>query len=230
MVKLEVGMFELQANLLKTRVFDDVRKMPVETRECRMCHKNDESVAHIVSGCSLWSFTYYLERHDSALRPLCWWVRQRYGIDDVMKAWHLPVDPDPVVENEEVKIWWNVPILSDSKLKHNQPDMRVWLKKKRKLFVVEMCCPWDARVFAWEKEKEAKYKAAVVELAVEYQREGVEVVMVVLVIGALGTIVSLEEELMKIIGDKKEVRFVAERMQRACVTKTLKAVNKFKAV
>lgn len=42
-VEVEVGMFELLANLLKTRVFDDIRSIPVPTRKCRVCGVEDET-------------------------------------------------------------------------------------------------------------------------------------------------------------------------------------------
>jgi hypothetical protein len=204
--------------------------MEVPTKKCRMCGKINEDVSHIVAGCKGWNFSYYLERHDSALRPVCWWLRKKYGIDEVMKPWHMPVDPDPVVENERIKIWWDMPFCPHGgKLDHNRPDMIVWLKEEKKLFVVEMSTPGDDKVEWWEEEKKKKYGPLLVELAVEYGDRGVTVEQVTLVIGALGSVRSLMEELGKMI-EKGQVRMVAERMQRATITKTLKAVNKFKAL
>ena len=191
----------------------------------------NEDVSHIVAGCRGWNFSYYLARHDSALRPVCWWLRKRYGIDEVMKPWHMPVDPDPFVENERIAIWWDMPYFAHGvKLDHNRPDMRVWLKKEKKLFVVEMSTPGDDKVEWWEEEKERKYGPLLVELAVEYRNRGVKVEHVTLVIGALGSVRNLMEELGKMIEEEGQVKMVAERMQRATITKTLKAVNKFKAM
>ena len=48
--EVEVGMFELQAQLLKTRVFDAVRDLEVPNRQCRVCHKHEETIPHLVSG------------------------------------------------------------------------------------------------------------------------------------------------------------------------------------
>ena len=230
-VEVEVGMFELQAQVLKTRVFDAVRHMEVPTKKCRMCGKINEDISHIVAGCKGWNFSYYLERHDSALRPLCWWLRWKYGIDEVMKPWHMPVDPDPFVENDRIAIWWDMHYYAHGvKLEHNKPDMRVWLKEEKKMFVVEMSTPWDDNVVWWEAEKVRKYGPLLVEMAVEFKGRGVQVEQVTLVIGALGSMRNLMSELGKMIERRGQVKIVAERMQRATITKTLKAVNKFKAM
>jgi hypothetical protein len=225
-VEVEAGMFELIAGTLKTRVFDDVRSIEVATRKCRVCLEHDETVRHLVAGCPVWFFTYFLERHNAGLKPLYWWLRFAYGVDAVMKAWHQPVTPDPIVENDKIKIWWDMPVLTDVKLEHNRPDMRVWLKDERKLFVVDMCTPYDANVKMRTEEKNTRYKALVAELRAEY-RGRADVEGVSLVIGALGRVETLETELKRLV-TPKDVRFVAERMQRATICGTLRLVRKFK--
>ena len=229
--EVEVGMFELQAQLLKTRLFDEVRHLEVPNRQCRVCHKHEETIPHLVTGCEVWFFTYYLQRHNAALKPLCWWLRKRYGLDDVMKAWHDRTTPDPISDNDNICIWWDLPVffMGEESLEHNRPDMRVWLKREGILFVVEMATPWDGYVAAREGGKQTRYEPLCVELAKEYQGK-VKVNQVSLVVGALGTVVSLEEELGKIVDVKKDVRVVAERMQRATVCATLRTINKFKAL
>lgn len=229
-VEVEVGMFELLANLLKTRVFDDIRDLPVVTRKCRVCGAEDETVRHLAAGCKPWSFTYYKSRHDGGLRPLCWWLRFNYGLDAEMKPWYAPETPDPVSENERICIWWDVPVFTDVKLEHNRVDMRVWLKKEKKLFTVEMSTPWDENMDRQLQEKVSRYRGLAAELAAEYRGRVEEVIQMSLIVGALGTIESLEEELAKMIVNKREVRVVGERMQRATVTGTLRTFNKFKMI
>lgn len=118
-------------------------------------------------------------------------------------------------------------MFTDVMLEHNRVDMRVWLKKEGILFVVEMCTPYDENMEAQLLEKQERYKGLAAELAAEYQGRA-EVVQVSLILGALGTVETLEEELGKIVVGKREVRLVAERMQRATISGTLKLFNKFK--
>ena len=113
-------------------------------------------------------------------------------------------------------------MFTDVMLDHNRVDMRVWLKKEKRLFTVEMCTPYDENMAAQLAEKQERYKGLAAELAAEY-RGRAEVIQVSLILGALGSVDTLEEELAKIIVDKKrEVRVVAERMQRATISGTLK--------
>ena len=229
-VEVEVGMFELLANLLKTRVFDDIRSIPVPTRKCRVCGVENETVRHLAAGCKPWNFTYYKARHDGGLKPLCWYLRFNYGLDEKMKPWYAPETPEPVSENERIWMWWAVPVFTDVMLEHNRVDMRVWLKKEKKLFTVEMSTPWDENMGRQLQEKITRYKGLVAELAAEYRGRVEEVIQMSLIVGALGTIESLEEELAKMITDKRDVRVVGERMQRATVTGTLRMFNKFKMI
>ena len=37
-------------------------------------------------------------------------------------------------------------------LDHNRVDMRVWLKKEKRLFTVEICTPYDEK---WQKNRKA---------------------------------------------------------------------------
>ena len=87
--------------------------------------------------------------------------------------------------------------------------------------------PYDENVKARQEEKAKKYVPLAAELASECAR-GAEVSRVTLVIGALGTVMGLERELGKMMNVKSEVRFVAERMQRATICGTLRLINKFK--
>lgn len=89
-----------------------------------------------------------------------------------------------------------------------------------------MCTPYDENVGDRTTEKSSKYRALEVELAAEF-RGRAEVKGVTLVIGALGRIETLEAELGRLVDDK-DVRFVAERMQRATICGTLRIASKFK--
>ena len=119
-------------------------------------------------------------------------------------------------------------MFTDVMLDHNRVDMRVWLKKEKRLFTVEMCTPYDENMAAQLAEKQERYKGLVAELAAEY-RGRAEVIQVSLILGALlsghtgrGTHEDYRGQ------REREVRVVAERMQRATISGTLKLFNKFK--
>lgn len=229
-IEVEVTLFEAMAQLLKTRVFDDIRRpsgVPAGSmpRKCRMCFDAEENVPHILAGCSVLSLTQYLYRHNAGLRPLYWWLRKKYGIDDRMKAWHVNIDPEPMVDNDRVTLWWDLPVSTAKRVKCNRPDLRVLLKQQKKLFVIEFGAPWDGNVHKRREEKEQKYKPLIVEMAAATR--GTKITQVTLIIGALGSVQDLEVELAKVV-DEEDVKFVARRMQRAVVCGSAGVLNTFK--
>ena len=128
-----------------------------------------------------------------------------------------------------MKLWWNVPVESvhtGRALRANRPDLRVLLKREKRLVVVEMSCPLDANVPEKFAEKRAKYGDVIDELRSQHADEAERVEYAVLVIGALGRVDkgTLLEGLRVVMGERGEggeVERVAERMQKAVVTSTV---------
>ena len=64
---------------------------------CRMCGKGQESVAHVLAGCSSIAKTKYLERHDSVLRILFFEILSKYNLlPREEQAWYERISPKSV--------------------------------------------------------------------------------------------------------------------------------------
>ena len=61
--------------------------------------------------------------------------------------------PESVVENEEVKILWDVMIPCDREIKERKPDIVVVNKNERSCAIIDIAIPGDIRVSEKEKEK-----------------------------------------------------------------------------
>ena len=61
---------------------------------CRMCCKGQETIAHVLSGCSAPAKTKYLTRHNTALKFLF--------LDMAKDYLHSPAQPKPVCENDQI--------------------------------------------------------------------------------------------------------------------------------
>ena len=96
----------------------------------------------------------------------------------------------------------------------NRPDMVIWDLGMEKLFVVEQYVPWDLNMV----KKGWKYLGLLEDLRRQYP--DFEVIMVVLIIGCLGTITSLGKELKKLVESEWEVRKLVQGMQRAVVCRS----------
>ena len=72
--------------------------------------KAQESVAHMVSGCSALAQTLYLTRHNSALKILFFEMLKGYQLADAIPPWYSPVQPKPVYQDDKVTAYWDVPV------------------------------------------------------------------------------------------------------------------------
>ena len=69
---------------------------------CRLCGSSNETVAHIVSGCSFLPGTLYKRRHDVVGRRLHWYLCSQFGFSVVKEWWKH--NPRSVEESDSVKI------------------------------------------------------------------------------------------------------------------------------
>ena len=72
--------------------------------------KAQESVAHMVSGCSALAQTLYLTRRNSALKILFFEMLKGYQLADAIPPWYSPVQPKPVYQDDKVTAYWDVPV------------------------------------------------------------------------------------------------------------------------
>ena len=99
-----------------------------------MCYKKSETISHIVSECENWK--YNLKRSEK---------------------WHEHA-PEGVVENEKVKILWDVMIQCDREIKAGKPDIVVVNKNERSCAIIDIAIPGDIRFSEKEKEKIDRYR------------------------------------------------------------------------
>ncbi|VDO21708.1 unnamed protein product [Heligmosomoides polygyrus] len=120
---------------------------------CRMCHKMRETAEHIVSVCEKWRTNVMVERHDDVARVLYYSLKRKYDLCSVKNNTRLP----HVVDNDYVEIHWNMPIVTDEHLVHNRPDIMVWDKREKRIWIIEISVSWYTRVSRQERRKLHKY-------------------------------------------------------------------------
>ncbi|VDP05975.1 unnamed protein product [Heligmosomoides polygyrus] len=120
---------------------------------CRMCHKMRETAEHIVSVCEKWRTNVMVERHDDVARVLYYSLKRKYDLCSVRNNTRL----SHVVDNDYVEIHWNMPIATDEHLVHNHPDIMVWDKREKRIWIIEISISWYTRVSRQERRKLHKY-------------------------------------------------------------------------
>ena len=150
---------------------------------CRMCRKVDESIDHIVSGCSKLAQKEYKRRHDNLGKIVHWKLAIKFNFEAGDK-WYEH-EPESVLENEDYKILWDFSIQTDHVIEARRPDLVVVDKKERSCKIIDFAVPRDSRIEEKEKDKIEKYQ----ELGRELQKIwNVKVKIIPLVVGSLGAI------------------------------------------
>ena len=150
---------------------------------CRMCGKESKATSHIVSECEKLAQKEHKRRHDNVARIVHWKLCGKYNLKRSEKWYeHAPED---VVENEEVKILWDVMIQCDREIKARKPDIVVVNKNERSCAIIDIAISGDIRVSEKEKEKMKRYQELKGEIKRMWNIRSIKVIPVE--VGALGS-------------------------------------------
>ena len=148
-----------------------------------MCRKVDESIGHIVSGCSKLAQKEYKRRHYNLRKKVHWKLARKCNFEAGDK-WY-EIEPESVLENEDYKILWDFSIQTDHIIEARRPDLVAADKKMRICKIIDFAFPEDSKIEEKVKDKIEKYQ----DLGRELQKIcNVKVKIIPLVVGCLGAI------------------------------------------
>ena len=130
---------------------DKTSKSPL----CRLRGKKGESVQHITSGCEKLAQKEYKRQHASVAKKVHWDICKKNGLEHSEK-WYEHA-PEGAVENEEIKVLWDINIQCDNLIEARLPDLIVIDKKEKKGIIIGIAVPADVRV---EGKKKKRWKSA----------------------------------------------------------------------
>ena len=145
---------------------------------CRLCLKKGESVQHTTSGCEKLAQKEYKRRHDNVAKKVHWDICKKNALEH-SKKWYEHA-PEGTVENEEIKVLWDINIQCDNLIQARRPDLIVIDKKEQKGIIIDIAVPADVRVEEKEKEKVEKYQDLKREIRRLWKLRKVEIVPVVM--------------------------------------------------
>ena len=149
-----------------------------------MCGKKGESVQHIRSGCETLAQKEHKRRHDNVAKKVHWNICKKNRLKHREK-WYEHV-PEGAVENEQIKVLWDINIQCDNLIEVRRLDLIVIDKKEKKGIIIDIAVPADLRVEKNEKGKVEKHQDLKKEIRRLWKLRNVEIVPVV--IGALGSV------------------------------------------
>lgn len=181
-VETEALLIAAQDQALNTKAHKTHIMKTTQDPLCRMCKSKDETVAHILAGCSKLALTEYLKRHNEVARLIHKSICDEYGIPTVTQYWKH--DPQPVTENNTVKILWDFDVQTARHITARRPDLVVIKKNENETLIIDIAVPEDRNICDKEKEKIMKYQ----DLRLEIKRIwNTKVTVIPVVIGALGS-------------------------------------------
>ena len=185
---------------------------------CRICGEREETVAHLISECKNLAQKQYKQwRHDKIAQVIHWQLCKDYNLEHAEK-WY-DHRPQVTVENDKVKILWDMKIQTDKVLEHSRPDIVVLEKDQRICKIIDVACPFDTRIIEKEREKVDRYQDLKWELKRIWQCNDVQVVPII--IGALGTVSkSLKKWLERI-----SLNIYFGTLQKACLLGTARTLR-----
>ena len=125
--------------------------------------------------CSALAQSKYLERHNAALKVLFFEMTRDLRLIDSVPPWYSCAVPKPVYESSEALAFWDVPVYVEHTIvKANRVDARFVKHKNKKVWAVEMSCPWIEHREKKSEEKTVKYGPMRFELKKQYPGYDVE--------------------------------------------------------
>ena len=179
----------------------------------------------MLAGCSALVQSKYLERHNTALKVLFFEMTRDLRLIDSVPRWYSGAVPKPVYESSEALAFWDVPVYVEHTIvKANRVDARFLDHTNKKVWAVEISCPWMEHREKKAEEKTAKYGPLRLERKKQYP--GYDVEQCNIIIDVLwGWSRDVDLTIRKLFGS----RGVLRRMQKTTISSSLNIVRTFKA-
>lgn len=150
----------------------------VEDR-CRKCNSVGETIEHVVAGCSVLAGSAYLDRHNEVAKIVHQQLALKHNLVDRFVPYYK-YQPDPVLENSCIKLYWDREIITDVLIRANRPDIVVFDKRMKRVTLIDIAVPLDHNVQSTFSGKITKYHDLAEELKQMWHLEDVRIVPVVL--------------------------------------------------
>ena len=172
-----------------------VCKMNSTSPKCRLCNSYDETVMHITSGCPMLASNLYTNRHNKIASYIHWCILNDIGAP-TEKLWYKH-KPTHSIDKNNHTIMWDLPIITDARVPHNQPDIIIHDRTKKTCLIIDIAVPQEINVIKKTAEKIRKYKQLEIEIQRCWNLQRVQTIPII--IGALGTVTKSIEKYIETI-------------------------------
>ena len=118
--------------MVETRSWKAARRL-VQDGCCRVCHKRDETIEHLVAGCKVLANSEYLLRHSRALMIMAVaWAKEYELVGGDMVCYKERWEQGKVLEKERGKLVWDFEFHLHKTTSARRPDLTLKDKQRKK--------------------------------------------------------------------------------------------------
>ena len=154
-VQIEATICVAQKQALRTNYAKCKIDKTSEDSLCRICGKWGETVQHILCKCKKLAQRDNKRRHDSVAKSVHWKLCEKHNFERKEKRYkHCP---EGVVEDDDVKLIWDINIQCENVMEVKRPNL-ILVDKKAKLYIIiiDVAIPGSKEIEKIEKYQKLK--------------------------------------------------------------------------
>ena len=142
--------------------------------------------------------------------------------------WCSMEQPKPLYENDNGRAYWDVPVFAKNvEVRNIRIDARVINKEKKKVYLLEMSCPWITN--REEKSEKKTNKYAPLRLELRQQHAGYDLEQHNIVLDVLGgCLETVRNSIRELTAEKTKAGKTLNRIQKAILKNSLYIARCFK--
>ena len=142
-VETEAMLCAAQEQAIQTNYVKHKIDKTVQSPLCIMRDKISETISHIASECEKLAQREYKRRDNNVAKKVHWKLCGKYNLKRKETLYEHATEG--VVENEEVRILWDVMVQCDKEIKARKPDIVVVNKNERSCAIIYIATPGGIR-------------------------------------------------------------------------------------
>lgn len=216
----------IQDQVISTRSYrKHILKQEIGNDRCRLCNTTQETIQHLTSACTYLAPKDYLDRHNKVTGILHQEICRKEELLKETQPFYKYKAAD-FLENDRVKVYWDMGVITDKEIRHNKPDILIRNKKDNTAFIIDISIPLDENIRKARVEKISKYTDLANELKDIYQLKNVHIVPII--ISANGLVDRELAGALKMLGIREHQKIIS-LMQKAVILSTCSTIRRILA-
>jgi hypothetical protein len=192
-------MIAIQDEVIATKNYRKfiMRDSQLPDDKCRKCNAASETMQHILGGCGVLSQTEYKALHDTMGKIIHRALALHHKLLPQPVESYYKYTPTTILENDNIKLYWDRTILTNRSIPHNRPDITLWDKKQRQVYLIDFAVVNNNNLQSTYNTKLNKYMEIAAEIKEQWHVRSVTIIPII--ISTMGVVpITLRQNLKKL--------------------------------